>query len=90
MKTLNPPVIHSLSAKDLTAALAAASAIRSGLCDELIAAGRGHETHSETMKKDDALSLRYVEASESYACLAQEKRDRQQWHGTLNPIRRQS
>lgn len=79
-----------LTASKLAAAIAAASAVRSELCDELIAAGRGEETHSFTSRQSDPLSLRYVEACDAYRALFDEKSERMRWHGTMNPIRKLS
>lgn len=56
-------------------------------CDEMIAAGRGHELPSETAKKTDPLSRLYHAALELGADIAAEKRLRMEWHGSLHRTR---
>jgi len=79
-----------LTEKNLVASIAKADAVRSALCDELIAAGRGHERHSDTAAKSDPLSLRYLAASAAYVALSDERRYRMTYHGSMKPVRKLS
>jgi hypothetical protein len=54
----------------------------------MIAAGRGHELPSETRKKTDPLSLRYIASANLCVCLYGEARSRMEYHGKLTPIKR--
>ncbi len=77
-----------LSEKKLRAEYDRTSAARSLVTDELIAAGRGYERHSETVAKSDELSLRYLAAHEACAAVVAEQKRRMEWHGSLRPIRK--
>lgn len=57
------------------------------LCDEMIAAGRGHERPSETALKDDELSLRHTTALRLAHDIAAECRRRMEFQGNLHRTR---
>lgn len=77
-----------LSEKKLRDAYCKTSAARSEVTDELIAAGRGYERHSETAAKSDPLSCKYIAAHEACAAVIAEQKRRMEWHGSLRPIRK--
>lgn len=77
----------NLTSKKLEAALKKASDQVSAICDELIAAGRGHEKPQDSFKKNDPLSVKYREALTREMDLLNEKNRRLQYHGKLSPIK---
>jgi hypothetical protein len=60
------------SAGRINRALDTAERERARLCDEFIAAGRGHELPSETRAKSDPLALRYCDAEDRFLELRRE------------------
>lgn len=65
--------------------------ISSALGDELIEAGRGHETASETRdkaKQGDELAKRWVDAADALADLLWEKKRRMEYQGNTKRIKK--
>lgn len=75
-----------LTRAELERALAKAHALSMALCDEMIAAGRGHERPSETRTKADKLAQRVNAAAQAEQALRDEAARRQAWHGSLHRI----
>lgn len=75
-----------LTRAELERALAKAHALSMALCDEMIAAGRGHERPSETRTKADELAQRVNAAAQAEQALRDEAARRQAWHGNLRRI----
>lgn len=69
---------------------AKAQAVVSAVCDEMIAAGRGHERASETFLLGrtigDPLAVRYTEASDALRAVRAECERRERYHGSLKRI----
>jgi hypothetical protein len=80
--------VAALSRAALERATLKADAEARAICAEMIAAGRGHELPSETRKKTDPLSLRYIASANLCVCLYGEARSRMEYHGKLTPIKR--
>lgn len=65
-------VVSAMSGAEINKRLDALAKESSALVDELIAAGRGSERYSETSRKTDPLSLRYVQNSADASMLRDE------------------
>ena len=85
MKPLVRPVAD-LTRAELERALGKAHALSMALCDEMIAAGRGHERPSETSQLTDPLAQRVNAAAEREQALRDEAARRTRWHGSLHRI----
>lgn len=79
--------LPTLSETQLRKAISKAEMTAFAICDEMIAAGRGHERASETLKLSDPLALRYRENARILRELRGEAEARQEWHGSLKRIR---
>lgn len=73
-----------MTRSELERTKAKADAVRNTLIDEMIAVGRGNELLSETCKKTDALSLRYIDSANNDHAIAEECRRRMEYHGDLH------
>lgn len=80
--------LPTLSAAQLTRAIAKHDVISSEICSEFIAAGRGRELPSETRKLSDPLALKWRANTETLSNLHAEREARMTWHGSIKPIRR--
>lgn len=78
--------IEKLSAANLKKEMDKLSDERSAICDKLIEAGRGYELQSETMQKNDSLSLEFRAVATKQINLGLEKRRRLDYSGSLKPI----
>lgn len=79
--------VSDLSPAELTRAIAKADAESTVICDAFIAAGRGHERPSETVKLTDPLALRWREHTNRASELHRERERRREYSGTLKRIR---
>lgn len=79
--------LADLTARELERAKKHADTAVSRLVEEMIQAGRGHETMLETFQKKDPLSLRYKTAHLQYQDIVAEERRRKEYHGSLNKIK---
>lgn len=80
--------LEELTARELEHAKDQADALCSKLVNEMIQAGRGHETIRDTVKKTDDLSVRCKLAHNHYQTILGESRYRKEYHGSLNKIKR--
>lgn len=78
--------LADMTRAQLHAAMKRADKLHSKACDAMIAAGRGHELPSETLRKDDALSLQYRAAAEATHAAYGERTRRLAWQGTEHRI----
>jgi hypothetical protein len=83
MSTLLSIPPRELSPSQLSRAMALVSAESSRICDEFIAAGRGHELPHETRHKTDPLSLRCIACWDQYSTLRSERDRRMTYSGSL-------
>lgn len=78
--------LETLSPAKLEAAYAKASNAQGAIGDQLINAGRGHETGRETRTKakdGDALAIKWVDATDKFAAVVDEMDRRKRYHGSL-------
>lgn len=80
--------MNTMTAAELSRAIAAADKRHFALADKMIAAGRGHETTTTIACKTDALSTRFIESLNRCSALQFEKRARMAYHGSCRPIKR--
>lgn len=73
--------VRTLTRAELQRALDLADRQHMAVIDEMIKAGRGHETPSETARRDDPLSLRFNAAAERSRELYAERSRRMAYHG---------
>lgn len=79
--------VKSLSRSHLLNLIEYQNKITAQLCQDLIDAGRGHETLQTIRTKKDELSIKYSEACIFDSMLSYEKERRMQYHGKLTPIK---
>lgn len=78
--------IEDMTRGQLCAAIRKADAAHALLIDEMIAAGRGHETPDITRTKTDDLSVRFTTAFDRCSELYAERKRRIDYHGTEHRI----
>jgi len=93
MKPFDLSKLPEMTASELERAWAKIDADFDGILSRMIEAGRGRELPTETLKKAqavnaDQLSKEYASNAEIRQAVAEEKRERMAWNGTLKPIKR--